>query len=270
MQRVYGGDIWVVDTEAKRSLYYADDFRFQHVPFDPPFSPSDYIDVYNYIASKGAKIIVTDSMSHEHEGDGGLMDMFEAELDRVAGNDIAKRERCKGMAWMKPKAEHKRLRRTIVQTGASFIFCYRSQEKLEWGGKPKELGFQPVGDKKWLWDMNASFVLTPGCNGVPKWDFELQSEGVHAKRPKEFADVLTKGRQLDEGVGFAMAEFAAGVKTDAAELVSAYGACGEPPTLAELERKRRAGWMRYTKDEKMAVKTAADAATARVLGGSNG
>jgi ABC-type sulfate/molybdate transport systems ATPase subunit len=37
MQRVAGGEIFVIDTESKRSLHYADTFKFRHVPFDAPF-----------------------------------------------------------------------------------------------------------------------------------------------------------------------------------------------------------------------------------------
>ena len=38
-QRVCGGDIFVIDTEARRALHYADAFKFRHVPFGAPFDP---------------------------------------------------------------------------------------------------------------------------------------------------------------------------------------------------------------------------------------
>ena len=41
IQQVTGGDIYFIDTEAKRALWYADEFKFRHVPFNEPFSPDD-------------------------------------------------------------------------------------------------------------------------------------------------------------------------------------------------------------------------------------
>lgn len=41
MQRVSGGDVYVVDTESKRALHYADKFKFRHLEFTAPFGPLD-------------------------------------------------------------------------------------------------------------------------------------------------------------------------------------------------------------------------------------
>ena len=38
-QRVSGGDIFVIDTEARRALHYADRFKFRHIAFPAPFGP---------------------------------------------------------------------------------------------------------------------------------------------------------------------------------------------------------------------------------------
>ena len=49
MQSVTGGEIYVIDTESRSALHYADDFTFQHVPFGAPFSPLDYLDAIEYV-----------------------------------------------------------------------------------------------------------------------------------------------------------------------------------------------------------------------------
>ena len=41
IQRVSGGEVFVVDTESRRSLHYADKFKFRHVEFHAPFGPLD-------------------------------------------------------------------------------------------------------------------------------------------------------------------------------------------------------------------------------------
>ncbi len=54
MQRVTGGDIYVIDTEARRTLHYADQFSFNHVEMKPPFSSLDYRDAIEWCVKQGA------------------------------------------------------------------------------------------------------------------------------------------------------------------------------------------------------------------------
>jgi len=62
------------------------------------------------LAADAAKYpcIVVDSMTHEWAGEGGVLEMQEAELERMAGNDWEKRERVKMASWIKPKMAHKK------------------------------------------------------------------------------------------------------------------------------------------------------------------
>src|SRR5678815_3652835 len=99
IQRVSGGEIYVIDTEARRSLHYAEQFKFRHVQFDAPFGPLDYLSAITYCVGKGAGTIIVDSMSHEHEGPGGVLESHEAELTRLAGNDWDKRKKWTFSAW---------------------------------------------------------------------------------------------------------------------------------------------------------------------------
>lgn len=59
--------IGVIDTEGRRSLYYADDFEFEHIDFKPQFSPERYIEAIDVLLGLGIKVIIIDSMSHEWE-----------------------------------------------------------------------------------------------------------------------------------------------------------------------------------------------------------
>jgi ABC-type cobalamin/Fe3+-siderophores transport system ATPase subunit len=78
MQRVTGGEIFGIDTESNRMLHYAPlpgekadpmrgKFAFRHVPFAAPYGSLRYLAAIRYCASKGAKNIVIDSGSHEHD-----------------------------------------------------------------------------------------------------------------------------------------------------------------------------------------------------------
>src|SRR5438128_3503645 len=66
IQRVSGGEIFVIDTEARRALHYAEKFTFRHVPFGAPFGPLDYLTAIEHCIARGAKTIVVDSISHEN------------------------------------------------------------------------------------------------------------------------------------------------------------------------------------------------------------
>ena len=44
IQRVTGGEVCVIDTESRRSLHYADDFRFMHMQFDARLGPLRYLE----------------------------------------------------------------------------------------------------------------------------------------------------------------------------------------------------------------------------------
>src|SRR5215471_21060867 len=70
IQKVTGGDIYGIDTEARRMLHYADRFKFKHIQFDAPFGSLDYLACIQQCVRDGAKVIIVDSMSHEHESVG--------------------------------------------------------------------------------------------------------------------------------------------------------------------------------------------------------
>src|ERR1700749_2602141 len=73
IQQVSGGDIYFIDTEARRALPSADQFKFRHLEFNAPFGSLDYLAAIEHCVKAGAKVIVIDSMSHEHIGPGGYL-----------------------------------------------------------------------------------------------------------------------------------------------------------------------------------------------------
>jgi hypothetical protein len=79
----------VIDTENGRARHYADQFAFDVADLHAPFTPLAYQEAIVAAAAAGYPVVVVDSMSHEHAGDGGLLDMQEAELERMAGDDRA-------------------------------------------------------------------------------------------------------------------------------------------------------------------------------------
>jgi hypothetical protein len=81
-----------IDTENRRGLHYADQFKFDHADLRAPFRPEAYLEAIRAADEAGYPVIVIDSMSHEWAGDGGVLDWHEEEVDRMAGTDWKKRE----------------------------------------------------------------------------------------------------------------------------------------------------------------------------------
>lgn len=165
----------VIDTEAGRAKHYADQFKFDHGDLKPPFSPSAYSDAIKAADDAGYPVIVVDSCSHEHAGEGGILDMQEAEFQRMGG-----REAVKMASWIKPKGEHRKMVSKLLQVRAHLILCFRAEEKIEMvrgeGGKMEVRkkqsavgidGWVPICEKNLPYELTVSFLLMASKPGVP-------------------------------------------------------------------------------------------------------
>jgi len=214
MQRVTGGEVFMIDTEARRGLHYARHFKFRHVPFGSPFSPLDYLAAVEHCVSKGARVLVIDSMSHEHEGPGGVLEWHGAEVERLCRGDAGKADKVKMLAWQAPKSARRRMINTLLQLPINIVFCFRAKEKLKIvpGRQPEPLGFMPIAGDELAYEMTANALLMPGSNGVPTWQSREVGENAMIKRPEQFRKIIAAndGRQLNEDMGEAFARWASG------------------------------------------------------------
>lgn len=196
----------VIDTENGRAKHYADQFTFDYVSLDAPFRPERYLSAIESAASQKYPVILIDSISHEHDGDGGLLDWHEEELDRMAGADWQKRNSLTMTAWINPKKSHKHFVNKLLQINAHVILCMRAEEKIEMvkeGGrtvvKPKESavganGWVPICEKRLPFEMTASFLLLAEKPGVP---IPIKLQEQH----RRFVD-LSKPINKETGVSF--------------------------------------------------------------------
>lgn len=213
IQRVSGGEVFCIDTESNRALHYADKFKFRHVPFRAPFSPLDYLAAIEHCVNKGAKTIIVDSMSHEHEGPGGVLEEHDHEVERLMKQWNTTEGKVTIPAWSKPKQKRRRLINTLLQINANFIFAFRAKEKLriQTGKDPVQLGFMPIAGEEFVYELAAKALLLPGANGVPTWMPTEVGEKTMVKLPEQFKQLFSgEPRQLDEDTGQKMAEWAAG------------------------------------------------------------
>jgi len=209
----------VIDSENRRALHYADFFAFDHGDLQPPFTPDNYANAIRAADDAGYHAILIDCISHEHAGEGGLIDWHEAELQRMAGDDWTKRERCNMAAWIKPKIAHKAMMAKLLRTRAHLILCFRADPKVKLvketvDGKEKtvivDAGFQPICEKNMPYEMTISFLLSSEVPGAPIHPLKLQKqhEAIFLRRNDE--GVLYR---IDESCGQQLSAWARGAAT---------------------------------------------------------
>lgn len=182
----------VIDTENRRALHYADQFRFDHAELRPPFRPDAYADAVLAADAAGYPVIVIDSGSHVWAGDGGVLDWQEEELDTMVERahkrndsraDWEIREAGKMSAWIQPKRGHKQMVQKLLQAKAHIILCLRAEEKIEMvrekdGNRTKTVirkkesltgkdGWIPICDKALPFEATCSFLLLASNPGIP-------------------------------------------------------------------------------------------------------
>lgn len=161
-----GGDaskVGLLDTENRRGSLYSDIFDkgsekrpFMIGDLMPPFSPARYISAMRQFAKSGIEALVIDSMSHEHEGEGGIEEIAHSLKTNGQERKIAD--------WITAKREHKRFMNALLFLPCHVICCFRAREKMDFKNKgpnnePLSKGLQPVCEKNVLFEMTASFLL---------------------------------------------------------------------------------------------------------------
>lgn len=223
IQRVVGGAVCVLDTEGKRALHYApskpgarepNTFAFKHIDMRAPFGSLDYLDAVEYAHGQGAKVIVIDSMTHEHDSDGGYLDLHASESERLAERWKTSEEKAQWTAWQEPKRRRRRAIDTMIQLGVHIVFCFRAEDKTKPPPKGQRdaihLGDQPVGGKAWVYEMSACALLRPGSRGVPTWVGAEPAENLMIKSPGYLSLVTERKGALDEQTGELLARWAGG------------------------------------------------------------
>lgn len=286
-KRVLGGKIYLIDTDGDRARHYEDYFEFEHVPLTPPHGPLDYLDAINDSVGKGARVIIVDHMTHEHDGEGGVLDQIERFIEQKEAEYAAKdwhfnRETFNFSAQIKPKRERKQLNQRIVQLARDvvFILLYQAQEKIRPRKKgetddkgkpirePEMLGWQPITTSKLPYDMTVRFLLTPASDGVPLLLPPNPEEKKLIKLPEQFKGWFREGEQISEEMGERLAKWAIGKGPAVPPGLADYEACTDRAAFDALEKRRAEAWNSMQPSAKTALKRAADAAKSRFAAGA--
>jgi hypothetical protein len=183
MQRVRKGPIVLIDTEGGRSKKYSPEpgklaepakftFDFKRVDFTPPFRPDHFQEAIKEQLKLSPCCIIVDTMSDEHEGEGGYLEWHDeiAEIPmgkpgNVGGNEWA--------AWAKPKAARKRLTSGLLQIKVPLILTFRAREKTNQTkddrGKSKvvNIGWMPVAPLEIVHTLDLTCICRPRPTACP-------------------------------------------------------------------------------------------------------
>ena len=189
------GRIAFIDTETGRGSHYSDVTAYDIDELWPPFSPGRYAEKIKAAADAGYHALIIDSMSHEWEGQGGVLE----KADATGKQGLQK--------WMKPKTEHKKLVNLILQTRMHIIVCLRGKEKLVQAkdDRGKEVivsqGIVPIQEDRLLYEMTVSLITDEALKpGVP----------LVRKCPADLMAAFQPGQQISERTGQMIAEWVGG------------------------------------------------------------
>lgn len=225
----------VIDTENRRALHYADQFKFDHAELRAPFRPDAYAEAITVADAAGYPVIVVDSGSHVWSGEGGMLDWQEEELDEMVkraksrGDSRAEwqiREAGKMSGWIKPKHAHKQMVNKMLGVRAHLILCLRAEEKIEMvkDDKGKTViqkkhtltgkdGWVPLCDKNLPFEATCSFLLLASAPGIPH-PIKLQ---------EQHKALFPVGLPITEESGRKLAQWAAGGQPKASSAQSPGG-----------------------------------------------
>lgn len=148
------GAVAVIDTEAGSASLYADRAEFDTLAIRPPYLTKKYLDAIEAAIEHGYGAIVIDSISHQWDGEGGILQRKE-EADAVPGSNH-------WTNWGPFTKEHNLFRSAILNCPVHLIVTLRSKmayTQSENGGKKKveKLGLQPIQREGMEYEFTVTF-----------------------------------------------------------------------------------------------------------------
>jgi hypothetical protein len=147
----------IIDTENGSADLYAHFGNYNVISLNPPYSPERYIEAIHVCEKAGMEVIIIDSISHEWEGKGGILELADA-----LGNQYQS-------AWKELTPRHEAFKQAIVQSPCHIITTVRRkqdyvlQEKANKKGQlvqtPVKAGFKEVTREGWEYELTINFSI---------------------------------------------------------------------------------------------------------------
>jgi len=134
--------VCVIDTEHGSASLYADRYAFDVIDLLPPYTSARYQEAIKAVSDAGYEALVIDSITHQWDGEGGILDR-KAELDKRPGSNSYTN-------WQSFTPEHSRFLESILKAPLHVIVTMRSKSEYvlttnERGKQqPKKVGMAPI------------------------------------------------------------------------------------------------------------------------------
>lgn len=136
-----GKKIALIDTENHSASLYADNFVFDTISLNPPYTVDKYIDAIKAAVDAKYEVLVIDSISHAWAGEGGLLEKKGA-MDVRGGNSYTN--------WAPVTKEHEQFKALLLNCNIHLIVTMRSKQdyviEVSDKGKsaPRKVGLAPI------------------------------------------------------------------------------------------------------------------------------
>lgn len=223
--------IAMIETEGNRALdLYAcppngaetdETFLFDRYALGPPYSSARYQDAIlagqKHVGPGG--ILIVDSMTFEHTGQGGYLEAHDTEANKMAKGENRTNEAVSFRAWGKVAPDRNKLKFLFTSPNCHLILLFWAKDKNELqdrtdGKKGKtvvNIGPRIIGPQDFLFQMTLAFLMTaetPGEAILERWRWP------QAKWPQSLRGVIEDGKMITEDTGRRIADWCAGRERD--------------------------------------------------------
>lgn len=152
--------VCVIDTENGSADLYSHMGPYNVITITPPYEPEKYVDAIRAAERAGMEVIIVDSITHEWQGTGGMLEIADSLLPSIRDGRLI---------WTKITPRHNRFIDALLQSPAHTISCGRSKQDIimtetERNGRktqvPEKVGLKAITREGFDYEMTVSFDLS--------------------------------------------------------------------------------------------------------------
>lgn len=153
----------IIDTENGSADLYEHLGDYQVLPLTAPYTPERYIQAIKTCEAAGMEVIIIDSITHEWEGEGGILE----QSSNMAGNSYTN--------WAKLTPRHDAFKNAMLQSPCHIITTVRRKQDYELtdiNGKkvPQKVGLKEVTREGWEYELTLNIELDIKHNATASKD----------------------------------------------------------------------------------------------------
>lgn len=145
--------VCIIDTENGSADLYDSLGGYNVITLQAPFAPERYIEAIKAAENAGMEVIILDSVTHEWDGKGGLLE----------SNELLAHAKFKGntwAAWSQTTPRHQKFIDAIVSSTCHLITTARSkQETVQIDGKVKKVGTKEIQREGFEYELTLNFNI---------------------------------------------------------------------------------------------------------------